>query len=108
MARWQGSTTERRPTGQRGYGSPHQKLRARWKPLVDAGRASCHAVICLMPYGPRVGRAIPPGEPWNLGHTPDRTAYTGPEHEKCNKSDGARRGNRMRGRQQQWITSRRW
>jgi hypothetical protein len=88
VQRWarRGSTTAR------GYGSPHQKLRARWKPVVDAGQANCHATVCLMP-----ARLIIPGTLWNLGHTPDRTGWTGPEHEKCNKAEGARRGNRMRG-----------
>ncbi len=105
MARWQGTTA------QRGYGTPHRKLRARWKPVVDAGHGICHAAICLMPT-----RHITPGTPWHLGHTPDRTAWTGPEHERCNESDGARRGNRNRPSprrrrtlpQTAWTTSRRW
>lgn len=45
----------------------------------------------------------------NLGHTPDRTAYTGLEHEHCNKSEGATRGNRQRGMQRAVVTAgRRW
>jgi hypothetical protein len=95
--RWTGTTT------QRGYGHPHQRLRARWKPTVDAGQAFCHAVICLKPT-----RHIQPGTPWHLGHTPDRTAWTGPEHEQCNESEAARRGNKMRGGPRTWRTSRQW
>lgn len=87
MARWQGSTTAR------GYGSSHQKLRAQWKPIVQAGNAACHATTCLMPT-----RWIAPGAPWHLGHTPDRSQWTGPEHATCNEADGARRGNARRGR----------
>lgn len=83
MARTTGTTT------QRGYGSTHQAERRKWKPIVDAGQAHCHAAVCL-----QLTRRINPGEPWDLGHTPDRTAYTGPEHASCNRADGARRKNR--------------
>jgi hypothetical protein len=102
MARARGTTRER------GYSGQHPKLRAQWQPIVDAGRAYCHATICVM-----LTRWIQPGTPWNLGHTPDRDRWTGPEHERCNKSDGARRGNRMRRQArheppQNWRTSRAW
>lgn len=33
----------------------------------------------------------------HLGHTPDRTAWTGLEHAHCNLSEAATRGNQMRG-----------
>src|ERR1700722_10763209 len=66
----------------RGYGYPHARLRAWWKPQVEAGLVQCHAVVCLEP-----GRWIKPGSEWHLGHTPDRTAWTGPEHAKCNLSE---------------------
>jgi hypothetical protein len=108
MARWTGTTTQRRyrprtagTTTQRGYGRPHQKLRAQWKPLVDAGRVSCHATICLKP-----SRQIIPGTPWHLGHTPDRSAWTGPEHEQCNEADANRR--RGKRRPVTMTTSRNW
>ncbi len=104
-ARWRGTTT-----AQRGYSGQHPKLRAQWKPLVQAGQVFCHAAICLMP-----SRWIPPDKPgqrtgWHLGHTPDRTGWTGPEHEKCNEADGARRRNAMYGggAPTVWRTSRRW
>jgi hypothetical protein len=121
MARWKGTTTQRNwqryarkgTTKQRGYAGQHPKLRAQWKPVVQAGRAYCHAVVCLMP-----DRWIPPDRPgqptgWHLGHTPDRQAWTGPEHARCNEADGARRRNQAHHpwpRQQpaRWITSRRW
>ena len=98
MARWRGSTT------QRGYGSAHQKLKNWWRPQVDAGMVSCHATICLMP-----SRWIAPGTPWHLGHTADRTGWTGPEHQRCGAADGARRGNQRRAaRPAGMVTSRRW
>jgi hypothetical protein len=102
MARWTGTTT------QRGYGAPHQNERRKWKPVVDAGQAHCHAIICLKP-----SRVIVPGESWHLGHTADRTAWTGPEHEHCNLADGARRKNRKQRQRTirlpaQMMPSRRW
>lgn len=75
----------------RGYGYPHARLRAWWKPQVEAGLVQCHAVVCLEP-----SRWIKPGSEWHLGHTPARTAWTGPEHAKCNLSEAAIRGNKMR------------
>lgn len=81
----------------RGYNRTHWKLRARWKPLVDSGQVKCHADLCLEE---RDGgnRWIPPGAPWHMGHTADRSGWTGPEHQRCGASDGARRGNQDRPR----------
>lgn len=72
------------------YGYAHKQLRAKWAPLVAAG-----TVVCW-----RCGRLIPPGAPWDLGHSDvDPTAYRGPEHAgPCNRRAGAVKGNRMRGR----------
>jgi hypothetical protein len=74
-------------TAARGYDARHQAERARWQPAVDAGEAECHATVCLWP-----SRRIPPGVDWDLGHTDDRTGWTGPEHARCNRAAGARRG----------------
>jgi len=83
-------------TKQRGYSGQHPRLRAQWKPQVDAGQVMCHAIICLEERDGR-GRRIQAGAPWHLGHTADRTGWTGPEHQRCGAADGARRGNRRRG-----------
>lgn len=69
-------------TDARGYGWAHQQARAAWRPVVDDGGVGCA----------RCGRPIAPGSPWDLGHTADRRAYTGPEHMRCNRQDGGRRG----------------
>jgi hypothetical protein len=87
-------------TTARGYGADHQRLRAEWDAYVQAGDAYCHAAICLQET-----RWIEPGTPWDLGHTPDRQAYTGPEHPKCNRTEGARRGNRNRQRAEKLTAS---
>jgi hypothetical protein len=80
-----------RTTTERGYGADHRAERKRWAPIVERGEVDCHAVICL-----HASRRIQPGQPWHLGHTPDRSAWTGPEHERCNTTEGAKRGNAQR------------
>ncbi|BEL07841.1 hypothetical protein Q0Z83_060320 [Actinoplanes sichuanensis] len=74
-------------TSERGYGARHQQLREQWEPKVRAGLVDCHAAQCVEP-----GRRIEPGSDWDLGHTPDRTRWTGPEHARCNRAEGGRRG----------------
>lgn len=73
-----GTTTER------DYGADHQAERERWRPHVEAGTVDCHAKRCL-----HRTRLIRPGTPWDLGHTDDRTTWTGPEHATCNRTAGA-------------------
>jgi hypothetical protein len=82
-AGWQrnaGTTTER------GYGAGHQRERKKWRAIVDAGNAHC----CLC------GTWLPPGAPFDLDHTPDRTGYRGAACPSCNRSDGASRARRQR------------
>jgi len=86
-------------TAARDYGRQHQLLRAGWTPQVESGLVDCHAIICLHPT-----RRIQPGALWDLGHNAERTGWTGPEHRRCNRADGARRGNARRARR----TSRVW
>jgi hypothetical protein len=70
-----GTTTER------GYGSDHQKARARAKRLVDSGDAYCW----------RCGEWLDPEQPWDYGHDDqDRSRYRGPEHVSCNRATAAR------------------
>jgi hypothetical protein len=96
-------------TAQRGYGAEHRQLREQWKPYVDAGQVACFAPRCVKPT-----RWIIPGTPWVLGHTPDRTGWTGPEHQACGCADGGRRGAPMRHPRpvpppsQSWSPTRDW
>lgn len=71
---------------QRGYTAEHDRLRERWRPRVERASVNCHAKVCVMVSG----RLILPGQPWDLGHTDDRTAWTGPEHAPCNRSAGGK------------------
>ncbi|MFQ6170381.1 hypothetical protein ACK8HX_02140 [Oryzobacter sp. R7] len=57
------------------YGRQHRALRAEWDPIVQTGGVSCA----------RCGKRIRPGSKWELGHTDDWTAYSGPEHRRCNR-----------------------
>ena len=67
----------------RGYGWwAHRTRRAAIAPLVAAGKAICASC----------GKRILPGESWDLGHTDDRRGYLGPEHARCNRAKGARKG----------------
>lgn len=72
----------------RGYGSKHRAERARWLPTVKRGETECSRCCYL----------IEPDEPWDLGHSDDRTTWTGPEHRDCNRADGARKRNAGRRR----------
>lgn len=76
---------QRGSTASRGYGGKHQRLRAKWKPLVAAGLVTCW----------RCGELIEPGECWDLGHDDVTRAYRGPEHDRrCNRSAGGRKSHR--------------
>lgn len=64
---------------QRGYTAEHDRLRRQLAPLVAQGQAIC--ARCHQP--------IDPAEPWDLGHSDDRTRWTGPEHaNRCNRAAG--------------------
>ena len=75
------------------YDHAHRVVKEAARPDVDAGRAWCAELVCLLP-----DRWIAPGTPWDLAH--DRAAgpgrYLGPAHERCNRAEGARYGNRLR------------
>jgi hypothetical protein len=90
-------------TTNRGYGNEHQRLRAQWQQVINQGHGICHAIVCLEPT-----RQIPPGTPWDLGHTPDRTTWTGPEHPRCNRSEGGRRGRQRQTARKTWKPKRIW
>jgi hypothetical protein len=74
------------------YGGTHQATRRQFKPDVDAGRARCAELVCVMQ-----SRWIRPGSAWDLAHDRTHGGYLGPAHRRCNRAEGARFGNRLRG-----------
>lgn len=70
---------------QRGYDAAHDRERARWKVKVARGTVRCV----------RCGELIRVGDDWDLGHSDDRTSWTGPEHAgRCNRAAGGRKASR--------------
>lgn len=84
-------------TTERGYGSAHQRERARVKrDVVDKGLGVCW----------RCGGWIDPSMPWDLGHDDlDRSVYRGPEHRGRECPAG---GNRATSGRRKRVTRRRW
>ena len=72
----------------RGYGQEHRAVRA-----AIAGRVNAGLECCV-----RCGLVIEAGTAWDLGHSEDRSRWTGPEHASCNRAAGARKANRRRAR----------
>ena len=70
----------------RGYGASHDRERTRIAHLVEHLQAHCA----------KCGLIVLPTESWDLGHNEDRTRWTGAEHARCNRSDGGRKGAKLR------------
>lgn len=80
-------------TSERGYGAEHQAERERWQHQLDAGqtvRCACNRPDCPYHDG-RCPVMITAETAWDLGHTDDRTGWTGPECRPCNRSAGTRK-----------------
>lgn len=74
------------------YGYQHKRERERWTPVVETGGAVCAEDVCLMD-----SRVIEPGQDWDVAHDPSGTRIIGVSHARCNRSEGATRGNMARG-----------
>lgn len=74
------------------YGYAHRKTRAAWVSVAARGEATCAEDDCL-----HDDRTIHPDQTWHLAHDPTGTIVIGVSHERCNTSEGATRGNAMRG-----------
>jgi hypothetical protein len=77
---------ERGSTSERGYGRDHQVERAGWEPVVATGTVRCAKGSDCQYAVNGVAGLIGSDEPWDLGHTPDRTGYLGPMHTICNRT----------------------
>ena len=88
-----------RSTSARGYGAAHQRKRREWQKRIDDGERILCARGC--------GTVITSEMKWDLGHTDDRTDWTGPECVPCNRSAGGRNGAAVSNAQQA-MTIRDW
>jgi hypothetical protein len=81
-------------TTARGYGTKHQTLRKRWAPIVKRGEAVCARCNLEIPPDPTVTPCPKCGRlhtSWDLGHDDlDRSRWTGPEHQCCNRATNGR------------------
>lgn len=68
----------------RGYDAEHRRLRREWERKGVVGRPCA-----------RCKKPILAHQAWDLGHTDDRKAWTGPEHAACNRSAGGRAAHGM-------------
>lgn len=72
----------------------HRAARRRYQQLQAAGEwLTCAEQPCLYPT-----RDIAPHMKVDVAHNPAGTEIIGPAHRRCNRSEGATRGNRMRGK----------
>ena len=100
-------SSDPRSTAARGYGAEHRAQRERWQKLFRNGHTTpcaCTHADCPHHVGP-CSTIITSSTPWDLGHTDDRTAWTGPECLPCNRSAG---GRNSRVSQQNPMTIREW
>lgn len=75
------------------YDGNHRRARQVWATSVSRGETPCR----------RCGRAILPGQKWDLGHTEDGSPSQ-PEHASCNRAAGAAVTNELRrAREQGWA-----
>jgi hypothetical protein len=72
-----------RTTRERGYGAAHQHQRARWQRIINQQPIKCATCPTIIPRH---------ATNWDLGHTPNRTGWLGPQCQRCNRADGGRRG----------------
>lgn len=81
-------------TTSRGYGANHQREKARWTALLQHDgpvRCACVRLDCSRHQG-QCATVISHDDRWDLGHTDDRTGWTGPECIPCNRGAGGRNG----------------
>jgi hypothetical protein len=94
-------------TEARGYGHQHRKERERRLALYRPGDPCAHCGQPMTWWPLAVARRF-----IDLPHNATRTGYLpGLACRRCNRADGARRGNRMygpRGAAKRWAAARRW
>jgi len=83
----------------RGYGVAHIRTRERFAREMEMNgpiRCACEREDCTRHDELRCPVILGPEDDWDLGHTDDRTSWTGPECVPCNRGAGARRATQVR------------
>jgi hypothetical protein len=82
------------------YRTPEYRAAVRsYKRRQQAGEwLVCVEAICLHP-----SRDIAPDQAVDVAHDTSGTVILGPSHMRCNRSEGATRGNRMRAGVGRWV-----
>lgn len=82
------------------------EYRRAYAAVVAAQRAG-QWLVCVEPVCLMRTRAIAPHAPANISHDPSGTMLIGPwphaSHRRCNLSEAASRGNRMRVKPRRWV-----
>jgi len=65
---------------------------------IDQAQARGEVLWCVEPVCVMGSRDIQPWQRADVCHDPSGAVITGPGHFKCNRREGATRGNRMRGK----------
>ena len=65
---------------------------------LDQAQARGEVLTCVEPVCFMPSRAIYPEQRADVCHDPSGTVITGPGHHTCNRSEGATRGNKQRGK----------
>lgn len=73
----------------------------RLRPIVEDGEGWCAETVCLV-EADGGSRWIPPGSRWHLAHARNDDGFLGPAHERCNSSEGGKRGNEVRNGVKWW------
>lgn len=76
------------------YRGAYLAIRKAWLSAVRTGTVLCHEPVCLEENDGR-GRILAPFARFDLSHASDGSVL-GPSHPRCNRSEGARRGNKAR------------
>lgn len=90
----------------RGYGIAHIRARERYARAMDRDgpiRCACTRPECARHDELQCPEMLDNDRDWDLGHTDDRTAWTGPECVPCNRGAGARRATQVRVQAQKLV-----
>jgi len=88
------ATTRQPGTAAKYRTAEHRTLRAQYVRMIKAGQQlDCTATVCVFNRAPILNTNGRDPDGLHLGHADNGIDYAGPQHNRCNVKDGARRGN---------------